>query len=432
MKNRLLALLILLTGLIGCRRVIEWPITDRVIPVYQGKIKPQTPAMAHLHEGEWLAVFTAQHDSMNVETSIMMTRAGGLPGPWSVPVPIARMAGICRDPGIIQLKSGLVLVHFNIGHYDEENVWQSAGAAVIVSYDYGNRFSVPKLIRVPGNSQWQTAGRLMEMNQNQWILPMLDGPGLNNPGLVMTKDAGETWSDIHTVNTPFICTDWEVLKTRDSNLAALYTAGPEHLCMYTGSRDGGETWSVADPVNLFGIDPVLRQNLRGTVFAIYLDQTPSGLSMMASYDFGKTYENEQVLLASGYTAAPAVAVDEPDKLVLLYTAQDGLRLTVKSLPVTGIPRGISASADSGTVSLRWNPVAGAAYYRVYRSPGVSDSQRSNRVCIGSTAETFFTDSALKSGMSCVYELSAVTGSGRLVPGSGSEGELSRPIVCNVP
>jgi len=83
--------------------------------------------------------------------------------------------------------------------------------------------------------------------------------------------------------------------------------------------------------------------------------------------------------------------------------------------VTGVSAG--AGGGSGEVSVTWNPVAGAAQYRIYRSSSAGTSGS----LVGTASGTSYVDTP---GAAAYYEVAAVSGGGLEGPRSGQ--------VCGAP
>jgi fibronectin type 3 domain-containing protein len=93
--------------------------------------------------------------------------------------------------------------------------------------------------------------------------------------------------------------------------------------------------------------------------------------------------------------------------------------------IPGVPTSLSASPSGSGVSLAWNSVNGASYYRVYRSNSASGSYSQIG---GSVYGASYTDSGLSAG-TYYYKVSAISSSG--IEG-GQSGYVSAVVTATVP
>jgi len=114
---------------------------------------------------------------------------------------------------------------------------------------------------------------------------------------------------------------------------------------------------------------------------------PAPTSFSAAYSIGGAS------LAGGTLQLPALSG------ILLVGSGD--------LTPPGAPTGIAAAEGSGHVALSWNAVAGAAGYRVYRSP----LSGGGYVLVGETAGTSFDDTGLENGRTSYYVVRALDAAG---------------------
>jgi fibronectin type 3 domain-containing protein len=91
----------------------------------------------------------------------------------------------------------------------------------------------------------------------------------------------------------------------------------------------------------------------------------------------------------------------------------------------GAPEALAAEAGNGSVTLRWNPVAGASSYRVYRSADVASALAR----LAQTPDTVYTDATARNGTVYVYRIAAVGQSG--LEGPQSDAVTVSPAVYSV-
>ena len=118
-------------------------------------------------------------------------------------------------------------------------------------------------------------------------------------------------------------------------------------------------------------------------------------------------------VANGRVTALSVTENKTVALVAIYTEGDKTVRGEKQIAIVAVkphvPRNVSATVSSQTISVTWNAVAGAASYKVYRTGGTDGSPVQE--CIGTTAGTTYSDTAAIPGITYSYAVSAVNGAG---------------------
>jgi len=429
MKFRFAVSLCMLMALLACEKVGHWPWEKQTVTLHSGALDVQTPAVIQTHQGNWMAVFTSKTDSPDVEGLVLLTRAERLNGPWSEPDTVVRTANLCRYPKISQLKNGMVWLQVEIGRLGESNVWIPQGTVCTESYNHGRNFSVPRIIRIPGDIPWHAVSGMLEMD-DRWLIPVLyeEAESVKKPGVVFSVDLGATWSGILPIlpdETKLAIRDFCITATQKQGVTVMMEQTDSEQLVMDFSRNRGMDWDSPKWTNVYGTHPEIHRSQTGTIYCIYQDDWPSGISMMRSYDFGHTFEQEKRLDLPEKSSFPEVLELGTNQLVLFYTEKTGLFAQIYTVDTAGIPGGLSASADSTSVILRWNPAGKPVYYRIYRKVGTdsSDAEQPYDVSITPT----YMDTLVSPNSVYSYRISAVQGIGKLFAGSGSETSLSDPV-----
>ncbi|MBN2104968.1 exo-alpha-sialidase [bacterium] len=436
MKIRTLILLSLILLWTGCEKVRNWPWETRTITLHEGYTDLQTPGIVHTREGEWLVVFSAKTDTPNTEGLILLIRSDHLQGVWSKPDTIARTSNFCRNPKIAQMKSGMLWVQFEIGHISRDHHWNELGNAYVQSYDYGQRFSIPRLIRVPESQSWESIQTLIESETGQWILPVLEIDSLEqkSPGFITSDDEGKTWSSIKRIFTAESgenIHDFSLVMLSDQTRLVLMEIEGEDQIYQIYSKDRGRNWTCPVPINIYGNRPCAVQSKSGAVYCWYRDQWPPGTSIMRSFDFGRTFEQKKRLDLPEKSSFPVIVEYKNEQMLMLYTNSRGIYARIYLSDKISAPSGLSASADSSSVTLRWNPVEQAGYYRIFRGLN-HDSLNSEIPFYDICTKTCYRDSMVQSDMIYTYQVTAIQGIGKLFSGTGSESIPGESCEIHVP
>ncbi len=96
---------------------------------------------------------------------------------------------------------------------------------------------------------------------------------------------------------------------------------------------------------------------------------------------------------------------------------------VTALP--GVPTGLKATAVGNGVSLTWNLVPGATFYKVWRAPAPSDSGTYTE--LGTTTGTTYTDTTAVGGQSYLYQVLALSS---YVQAGSPSGSVSATVLTN--
>jgi hypothetical protein len=402
------------------------------------------PSAVRLKSGELFLVFRATSETNALDGNILLISSENGRKNWSPPDTIVDTSWDCRDPSIMQLQDGLIIVSFFQSRYDmDTEIVHSVGCFTVRSFDNGKTFTSPRMIPIDGFNETATSDAIVELDDGTLILPAYgarEGEA-SSTFAVMSENGGETWNDVYMItDASEEGVGYEkpvMLRLPEGKILCMMESHGQTGSVYqTVSEDGGRTWS--DPVRsaIVGQNPDLLLIPEGTVLCVYRDLWPAGVSLMRSYDWGRTWEQESSLFGTEEGEASPCLVHLGDELLAAYYSclikkdmVSDIRIQVGATffpfmrPET--PKGFTASyADGKGVGLRWNSVKEAVYYVVYRDttedfePRVGYPFEGNG--IATTASSGFFDTAVDTGKTYYYRVSSIAGFGELMPGTGSE------------
>ncbi len=288
------------------------------------------PTIAITHDGELIAVFSGDRDEHVCPWGkTQMVRSSDNGKTWSEPVTVNNTPLDDRDAGIIVTKEGTLLVTWFTSlaftepryqkSYPEEitKTWklhteklsreirdQWLGCWVRRSTDGGKTWG--DHIRVQGNSPHGPIelrdGRLLYAGKTLWD---------KNKTLSVeeSRDDGRSWQRIGTIQVaPGESIDHyhelHAVELDDGKIVALIRYNPpereNNIMRQTESNDGGKTWTVPHPTDIWGYPPHLIRLKDGRIVVVYgYRRKPFGERACVSYDGGKTWDVERPIELMG-------------------------------------------------------------------------------------------------------------------------------------
>jgi hypothetical protein len=435
----------------GCTVVEELQYGDfHKTTIYESGGSVSFPNSVRLRSGELLVVFREETDHFSGAGKILKTLSKDGKH-WTVPDTLVSTGQDCRDPSIVQLRDGLILVNFYQALHDS-NTRGPAGCYTIRSFDNGKTFTIPRRIEIPGYDRTATSDGVLELQDGSLLLPVYAGKQ-NAPSaalVLLSRDSGETWNERVIVGEdsdkrisyekPAVC-----LLPDGSVLCLIQKGDGGSMLVQTLSKDGGKTWSRVRASGIYGYDPDIIRTSVGSLLCVYRDCWPQGVSTMRSYDWGTTWEAETVLYSSmKCSGSPGLTFYDENVFAVFVESVPGKqtlsddKTAIRSVRFTlrkpDPPKGCSASVRGNSVRLRWNSVSGAVYYRIYRDQTEDFSPRSEYYAEGNLIATpilsQYTDT-VQSGQTYYYRISAVAGLGKMLPNSGGESDPTEVIRVDV-
>ncbi len=396
----------------GCILVDEFGLTEmRRSIVYSSSGYVSSPSVVRLGSGEHLIVFREADDQRAGNGLLLLSHSYNEGKTWSVPDTLVKSRWDCRDPSIVQLKDGIVIVNFyQVNNGELDSFSRSIGCFTVHSFDNGKTFTAPRMVRSPDWDWTATSDDILELENGRLLMPVYGAhQGKASLGIVFSTNGGETWE------------------------------GPSNIAEDAENRVTYIDPSVMESAGLYGRAADLHVTVDGILLCAFRDRSPAGISMVRSYDGGISWENETMLASGGLTgSAPSLITSTHH----LFAVHDGTpRQGAGSKNLTTLygtafrvdrlhePQGFSVSEGKSEVDLRWNSVPATAYYMVYRDTvpdfelihGYPDTGNG----IATPIEPFYTDTRVDSGKIYYYRVTAVAGKGALLQGWGNQ---SRPSV----
>jgi len=448
---RLYGIMILLISifLTGCSIVDDLRYGDiRESSVYRSGGALSSPNAIRLKTGELMVVFLENTGDGSGTSKILKIQS--VDGKhWTAPDTLVSTGFNCQDPSVVQLRDGLIVVNFHQTIHESAENRNPAGCFTVRSFDNGKTFTAPRKIQIPGYDRSATSDALIELKDGTLLIPAYCGrEGSPSEALVLiSRDLGESWKEIEVIASdpegrisyekPSICL------LPDDTILSLVQTGEEEMMLYqTISGDGGKTWSPLYPSGIYGNDPDLLLAATGTLLCVYRDSWPHGMSIMRSYDMGRSWEKESVLSSSKYCMGSPGSASYGDNVFTVYVEEVPGKLIPSEaiMKIQGVrfilrkpdaPKGCAASVRGNRVYLRWNSVSDADYYRVFRyeePDSIAEVEYSEpRNLIATPVLSQYTDSDVQPGQAYYYRITAVMGSGRILPGTGGSSDPTENI-----
>lgn len=210
-----------------------------------------------------------------------------------------------RDPSIVQLSDGMILVNFF--RFDVET-WRPQ-LAIVTSRDGGESWDKPMDLNVPGFRRGlATSDAVIELPSGDLVMAVYgeSDDRMNGSFLIRSQDRGKTWPTIvplAVADSP-IFEEPAVARLSDGRLLAfLRTDRQGHGFVYQCvSTDWGFTWSAPERLNLWGYPADALVLADGRVLATYgYRQLPAGVRYCVARP-GVTWsiDDEGILRADGH------------------------------------------------------------------------------------------------------------------------------------
>lgn len=446
MRIKTLFLSIVLITVVACEKIEKMDLLAlQQVVVSESQEHLAFPSIEKLSSGELVCVFRRGRGHVSPDGNILLSRSNTNGYSWTPPDTIISTRLDCRDPSIMELSDGTLLLNFFQSKYDTSGkIIGPFGVFVSRSYDGGQTWYTPKMVILEDYDWVATSSRIIETKDGALLLPVYGArEGQKSAALVVvSRDFGRTWNETHVIafdSTGVIAFQEPALVQLPDGriLCVMRTAGDGHFQYQSYSGDGGKTWSRFRRMNVQGQAAGLLMTKDNILVCAYRDYSPRGTSYSVSYDLGLTYEKETVLhthlIDQGY--AEMVELDPGKVICVYYAAEKGhSRIYASFFRVTRpeTPGALHASVTSdSTISLRWNAVKEAHYYRIHRKTIVDSSDQDISdmgKLIAMTTKNVYVDRKVKPSTSYRYQISAVVSSSDLIDKSGA---VSVPAVVGI-
>lgn len=279
------------------------------------------PDVCRLQDGRLMCVFYAGNGHVALP-SPGLPRGGRIAGcyssdegrTWSSPETLYDGPDDDRDPSIVQLADGRLLLNFfSLRKADAPPGYAGLGSWLIESQDAGKTWSEPR----PLSASQYCSSPIRQLSTGRLIVGLYVQTGEVSQGSVtFSDDGGRTWQPEVLIDNGGLKLDAEtdVIELRDGTLLA---AQRPELAL-ARSSDWGATWSVSRPMGLAGHCPYFLRTVDGAIVLAYrLPQT----SLRYSRDEGASW-SENVLVDEVGGAYPSM-VNLRDGSVLIVYYEEG-------------------------------------------------------------------------------------------------------------
>ena len=268
------------------------------------------PVLIRLKTGRLLVVYrsNAPHISVNGELSVSWSENDGKT--WSPPLVVASGENDHRNPAMVELPNGDVLLAYCImDGYDATGRKfmptvkgidpRSAKPLWIVrSHDHGATWSAPE--EIDGSRALADQGEMLNVfgkmtvaSDGSVLLSVYTTPRDHHTSferILRSNDSGHTWSLLSTLANDV--NETSILALPGNRLLAAMRTNKEQKLLMTHSLDGGKTWDTPVGVTTPNEHPGDLIRLRNSDLLLTFGErnAPHGAVAMLSHDEGKTWD----------------------------------------------------------------------------------------------------------------------------------------------
>ncbi|NOZ23515.1 MAG: exo-alpha-sialidase [Planctomycetes bacterium] len=326
------------------------------------------PDVTRAKNGDILVVFYAGYGHVSNPTPdlpkggrISMIRSTDGGATWGQPQTVVDTDTDDRDPSIACLSDGTLLVSYFTSTYFPDKKGRVCETWVVRSEDNGQTWAEPIKVPSPFHTEEEIAkafekkeGRICTAVSSP-VCELSDGilalmvygrnkKGIYVPALVRSRDKGKTWGDATIIDEGTGQTNAHT--HYEPNIVEL----PDKtiLCMLrpcmckTLSRDGGRTWTPAEPIGHRGDAPYLLLTSDGLLLC---GHRHPGTSISISADLGKTWPPPTQIDRCGGAYPSLLELDGGRIMVIYYEEGRGSDIRQAGFKIERIPTPVLEDFD---------------------------------------------------------------------------------------
>lgn len=260
---------------------------------------------------------------------------------WSAPQKVGSGSGTpCWNPVLFRTRRGTTLLFYKVG--TSPQTWSGV---LRRSEDDGKTWSEPALL--PPGILGPIKNKPLELGDGTLVCgTSVESYKSWGCWVERTPDEGRTWAKhgpILVPAAPYGAIQPSIFGSGDGKLAMLCRTRDLHQMIRAESRDGGRTWSPAEPISLpqnnAGLDATRLKD--GRVILIYNHSTGprTPLNLAVSSDLGRTWTPGPVLETErGEYSYPCI-IQAPDDLIHFAYTWRRERIRYGSLSPSELPKG---------------------------------------------------------------------------------------------
>jgi len=292
------------------------------------------PDVCRLSDGQLMCAFYAGYDHLSLPTAelprggrIAYSRSHDEGRTWSRAKVLYDGPLDDRDPSLCQLSDGRLICNwFSLRpskspgvRYEFEHTWMAT------STDAGRTWSQPQLIA----AEYACSAPVRQLSSGTLILGLYEEKNGKAFGAVtLGQQGGKSWSPPIRIDNrgQYLDAETDVIELADGRLYAAQRGGKGAQMHWSVSRDGGQTWSVSQPIGFPAHCPHLHRAAEGVILLAH--RLPF-TSLHYSHNECQTW-SDNVLVDPLIGAYPSmVNLRDGTVLIVYYEEGDGSNIRAK-------------------------------------------------------------------------------------------------------
>jgi len=301
------------------------------------------PDFCRLRNGDLFCVFYSGYGHVSTPIAgwpkggrIMAVRSPDNGRSWSKPVVVIDTGHDDRDPSVVCLKDGMLLLNWF-------TLQQSRVAVLLArSADQGKTWSEPVTVDLDSHYSFACSSPIRRLPDGSLILGLYHEDGNKNVAFgatVKSYDGGKTWKDVALIGEKtgiYLDAETDVAPLKDGVLLAALRSSKVDM-HYAQSKDGGKTWG---PVQSFGFKGHCPYFLRHSSGVILLAHRVPDTSLHWTNDDGRRWQGPLRIDSVGGAYPSMVELPNDEVYCVYYEERKGSSI-----------RGVRLHVDTKTVKV---------------------------------------------------------------------------------